>query len=301
MEIRRRRRPSRRKNGASSGGGVRALILLMIFGAAAYLIIGTGVGRKLRESRAYSLLSGLREKIAATQVPSFEPRNTLFTDLTPSPTAQPTGETASVSLPALDVYMLQFGIYETAEALAPYAEALRAMGAAGYTYDDSGSLRLIGAAYSTEEQAESVRQRMITEGRSCTVFRLSRSGAELLITAPQERLLPIRTAFSLASEVVGELDSLVIDFDAMTRSIEYGMGRLAEIRQNIMNALAGISDGAETNGTLGMLCGYYADVTGFIDAAYGSSASRAEFTSALKELRIKAAVRYASLLEGIGG
>ncbi|MBO4563282.1 MAG: hypothetical protein J5772_06700 [Clostridia bacterium] len=300
MEIRRRRRSSARRRNAS-GGALRAFVLLVLFGAAVYLLLGSGAGQRLKESMAYSLIDSCRGKLASTPVPTVPGGISQIMTDTPSPTVAPTGETASVSLPALEVYMLQMGIFDDAESCAPYAEALKARGAAGLVYDDSGSLRLIAAAYSDEASAESVRARLADEGHPCTVFKLTRSGVELLITASEDRLLPVRTAFGYSYDLVAELDALALDFDAETRSIEYGQGLLAEIRLNAQNAASGIADAAELNTMLSHVSGYYSDIIGFIREAASSSASRTEFSSALKELRIKAALRYAELLGDIGG
>ena len=275
------------------GGFFRALILVAVFGATAYLIFGTGLGKRIKENFSLSVLDGCAGNAPLpSAAPSAAP--------TPEPTAAPTGDTLTVSLPSLSVYFLQMGVFDSMEKAALLSQRIREMGASGYVYDDLGSLRLIAAAYSDEASAESVMTRLKSEGYDCSVYRFSRSGLELLVTASADRLLPIRTAFGLAYDLIEQADELAIDFDASSRSTEYGLGVLSEMRTNISNAAAGVSEMSKRNGMLGVLSSYLSDVSDMISEASAASADRNAFSSALKTLRIKAALRYAGLLSALG-
>ena len=197
--------------------------------------------------------------------------------------------------------MIQMGIYSDEQSARAAAASLKQMGAAGCVFDDNGSLRLIAAAFSDEASAESVRTRLESEGHECSVFKLSRSGAELDITADPSRLVPIRTAFTLAADVVTQLDELAIDFDASSRSMEYGLDVLSEIRSNVISARAGVGEAAQKNEVLGLVDVYLNDVLDMTDDAASASFERTAFSSALKALRVRAALRYAELLGLIGG
>ena len=304
MEYRRRKkavraRRKRRSSSAGSGSALRAIILLGIFGAAVFLFLKTGSDKKLEQVYARNLLSScLRD---SREVPSVtEPPAIPSASPEPSPAPLPTGETARVELPGIGVHMLQMGFYSDESECRATAQKLREQGAAGYVYDDNGSLRLIAAAYSDKASAESVLERLTAEGVQCTVFSLERSGAELMITASEERLAPIRTAFGLCAEAVDQLDELAIDFDAENRSVEYGLEVLSELRLNVFNAKAGIDDIARSNGMLTFVCDYFDGLTGLISEAAQKTASKTAFASALKTLRIGSALLYIQLLENIG-
>lgn len=300
-----RRRKSTRRRTESAGGGLRAFILLLIFGATAYLILGTGLGKRMKEGYAMSLLDSCmgRSGSASANNEVIGTSNPLVnaTLQAPSITAAPTGETVEISMPAIDVYMIQMGFYKTETECAPAAAELKAMGAAGYVYNDNGDLRLIAAAFSDEASAQSVKERVSAEGHDCIVYHIARNGVDLLITADAEKMLPIRTAFTLAEDAITQLDELSIDFDAESRSVEYGLEVLSELRTNVDNAMTGIADSAEQSEMLKLVLTYYSELDSYIKQASANSADRVSFASSLKELRIRSALRYALLLQEIGG
>lgn len=297
MEYRRRRSRRRKKEG-DTGFALKVFLLLIVFGCIAYALIGTGLAKRIRDGYALSLYDSCRSKQSLSS-PSAPISSVI--PATASPTAAPTGETAEVSLPGIEVYMIQMGIYSDEQSARAAAASLKQMGAAGCVFDDNGSLRLIAAAFSDEASAASVRTRLESEGHECSVFKLSRSGAELDITADPSRLVPIRTAFTLAADVVTQLDELAIDFDASSRSMEYGLDVLSEIRSNVISARAGVGEAAQKNEVLGLVDEYLNDVLDMTDDAASASFERTAFSSALKALRVRAALRYAELLGRIGG
>ena len=297
MEYRRRRSFKGRKSKKNGGGALRAFILLVIFGASAYLLIAGGAGKRLKESLSSSVFDSCRGKTAlTTPPPQITKAPATAVPATGAPSAAPTGETASVKVPGIDVFMLQMGVFQSEADCSAAAESIKARGAAGYVYEDDGVFRLIISAYSDEASAIGVKERLKEEGLECSVIRLSYSGAELLITASTERLTPIRTAFAMAYETVLQLDETAIDFDASQRSTEYALGVLSEIERNARTARAGIEDAALLNGTLNKVCGFYNDLEAAAEKLTLGSVDRAAFSSGLKYLRVFAALRYARLL-----
>jgi hypothetical protein len=292
MEYRRRRRG---KSG-SSGAGLRALSLIVIFGALAYLIFGTGLGKRIKDGWADTLIGGCRG--SAAPLPTV---SALFTPQpTAAPTVAPTGVTCGVSLPALELYLLRMSVFDSRDTAYLAAATLRGMGAAEYVYEDGGFYSPIAAAYSDAASAESVCTRLAYDGHDCSVLALSYPGAELMITADASRLVPIRTAFTLAPDVPAQLEELSLEFDAESKSVEYAVSVLAEIETNIRSALSGIADSSALNPTLYSVDEYFNDILAFIDGAMGKTGSRADFASALKTLFVEAALRYAALLGGVG-
>lgn len=303
MEYRRRSVHSRRRRRGSAGGGLRAFILIAVLGAALYLLFGTGLAKKLKEGYARSLLSSCVSELKphGTEQPGFtaEP-GFMESEAAASPTPAAETETSEVELPALSLHMLQMGFYESEAECMPEAQKLREKGAAGYIYDDNGSLRLIAAAYSDKDSAQSVLERLTEEGFACTIYSVERSGAELLITASPEMLAPIRRAFALCPEAVERLEELSLDFDSQNRSIEYGMQALSELRSDIRSALSGISTAAEGNEMLSKVCAFFTELTEAITETADRRESVNYFTSSLKNLRVEAGLYYFKLLENIG-
>ena len=256
MEYRRRRTAAKRRD-RSGSGALRALVLVLMFGAAAYLLLGTGVGKKLKEGYALSLIGSCIGENAPENSGRPDTGTPLPLLTTPEPSASPApaaeGSSAEVSLPGIEIHMLQLGIYSSEEEMGGLAQQIRVRGGAGYVYNDGGSLRLIISSYSDAAQAESVKQSLALEGVECSVFTVSREGVELLVTADEARLVPIRTAFFAAFDAVTQLDELALDYDANSRSIGYALGVLSEIDANCAAASAGIEPSVKDNAMLSLL------------------------------------------------
>lgn len=305
MEMRRRRTSSGRQNYRRNAGGgsswLRALLLLAVFGAIIYSVFGTGLGKKLKDVYAVPFYEKLTGKGAGS--PREEPpEETPFAPAeTPAPSPAPSGETMSLSLKGIDIYMLQLGVFDSAGDAAERADAVRTMGAAGYVYDDGECFRVIGAAYSDSASLESVQAKLRAEGTESTAFRISRGGVELVVTAAPERLLPVKTAFRLAEELAEQLDELAVEFDSESRSVEYGLTVLGEMQSNIVSASRGIEEPAKLNGMLSKVLDYLGEVRSAVSDARSASSDRTAFSSALKALRIRVSLGYAALLSAIGG
>lgn len=292
MENRRRSFVRRRRSGQSAGGFIQALAVFVLFGAAIWLIFGTGAFARLKEKLPGLLPSGCSSGAS-------EPAPTASAEASAAPTPAPTGETVSVTLPGIELWILQEGIYDSAESAAPYAKLAKEAGAAGYVYDDLGSFRLFLAAYPDEASALSVKESLASEGYVCSIFSFSRTGAELAVTAASERLVPIKTAFALSFDIVEQLGELSAGFDSGTESAESAAIVLAEMRTNIENALAGVSAPAKSSAMLAAAADYLGDVSEMIRAA-SAAAGGTSLSSELKALHIGAALRYAGLLKAIG-
>ena len=300
MEYRRRRNTVRTQRGEdSSGGAFRALILILVFGAAAYLLIGAGLGKRLKERFSFSLPESCGG-VMATPLPSARPEASqeAYESFAPSPS--PAAPSAEVSLPPIDIYMIQMGIFDSYENCAAAAETVKALGAAGCVYVDNGSYRLILSAYSDADSAENVRRKLLDEGRQTSIYKQSFGGVELRITAPEEKLAPIRTAFSLAFDTISQLDELAIDLDAKQMTTEEGMSVISEIRTNVKSVRDSIREEKDADRMLAYLDSYYSDLNGLIGECASSAYDKIAFSSAVKELRVKASLRYSRLLGEIG-
>lgn len=292
MEYRRRRR--RRSKTVKSGGALSALAAVAMFAAAAYLILFAGAGKRIAE--------GVRD-IGARIFPRTEaPLPTaLFVETeapgkTPAPSPAPAGETRSVTLPGIAVHMLRIGHFDSRQSADKAAEELKKKGAAGCVQEDNGVFSVIAAAYSDKADAESVMERLTAEGYECSIKSIVRDGCELMITANPERLLPVQSAFAIAPEIVVQLDELVRGIDSEAKSTEYGLGVLDEIKRNASAAVSGIGETEGADPWLGRIRAYLKEVERLIGEAESKSGQRADFSSLLKEIRLRTALMYAELI-----
>lgn len=291
-----RRRKKRRAGSAGAGSGaLGSLLTILLFAAAAYLIIFAGAGRRIAQG-AKKLSSLVFPRETAYPTPLFletrAPEETEKSAVSPAPAS----ETRKVTLPGISVYMLSIGSFSDRASAEAAAEELKAKGAAGCVREAEGGYTVIAAAYSDEGDAQSVKARLESEGYSCSLTSLVKEGCELEVTASPERLLPIGTAFAIAPETVVQLDELSRALDSEAKSTEYGEGVLYEIKRNLVSAREGlgVTEGGDIR--LQSLGEYLDRMCSLIDSALRISGQRAEFSSAIKELRLEAALGYAELL-----
>ena len=294
----------RRPSSAEQGAGVLGVIMpIAAFAAVIWLLAGTGLGDRLAERSKQSgggLLSGCAKHEAINEHGSSIPSETTVVI---KPTEVPLAlrdDSIKVSLPAMDVYMLQMGVYSSAENAAEQSAALKKRGAAGFVYDDNGSYRAIAAAYSDKASAESVQSRLENEGYECTVFHAECSGAELLITAETEMLAGIRAAFEFAGNLSDELDKASIEYDEKQQDIMQAQTTLRDLALRVKAAGDGVYESARSNELLMYVYSYLSDMERKISSLCNYEYDSVGFSSALKELRIVSSLRYAELLKQIG-
>lgn len=299
MEYRRRRNGNKAERESIVFG--RALLLLLLFGAASYLILGTGVGKKLKEGYAHSLLQSCRGSITEART-TEAPLNFVAapqSSETPSPAVSE--KAIAIELPEAELYMIQYGFYSDEELCEEAAAPFREMGAAGFCYNDNGDQRLILAAFQDEASAGSVKESLAQQGYDCIVHRVSRSGVSLLITAAESDLETIRAAFSYAGELTDAISELALSFDSETMSVEKGTEKLAEIRRKAQYADEGVKGFSQVSRTIGMLHEYFVNVIDLIDNTGVSEGTRADLASRLKRVQLGSFVYYCGFLDDIGG
>lgn len=184
--VRRRRRVSGRRN---SMAGV-VLVVVTILGL------------------VYVLSAGVAGKWMADNViaPIFE----VFSGGTQTASPQTTQNQSrqEVAWKELTLYCLQLGVFESEGNAKTLADSLKKQGAAGYMLNADGKVRVLLSAYTSEEDAKAVRDRLIAEEMDCTVYTLTCNKLELTITADQTRLpqiQPIFDRFAAAMEKCSEL------------------------------------------------------------------------------------------------
>lgn len=283
MEYRRRRR---RKAGGPGAFGV--LILLIVFAAAAKIIAGSGAIPELKARLTRSLISGCAAKT------SEAPPATVYLQ-TPSPAPSPTGITKRIDLPALGFYAVQLGFYESLDECERDAEEMRALGAAGYVYDDNGSYRLLAAVYGDEASAESVVDQLKAQGRESLMFTLSANGVSLDVTSSEESSDKIEALFELCTVTPSELNEAAIDYDKNGHDKERLLSKLNALRADLHDALRSAPDGSGIMGFAEECLSGYGEA---ISETIGCEDERI-LSSAIKRACIKAGLIYRTFLTNL--
>jgi len=114
-------------------------------------------------------------------------------------------------------YAIQVGSYETESEAKTAADQLRARGGAGYIYK-SGSYRLMVSCYPTQEEAESVRQSLISNGEfdSPALYHFVSDEIRLSIVATPVQASALSQSYTLLPEMINELSRLSLALDRNT-------------------------------------------------------------------------------------
>lgn len=96
--------------------------------------------------------------------------------------------TQEIQFPALERFLIQFGVYDSLDNARVEAARYVERGAAGYLLYD-GRYRVIGAAYESREEADSVAGRLKEEeGIECYVYETGAGAVKLRVTAAPEQI-----------------------------------------------------------------------------------------------------------------
>ena len=305
---------SNKKHGRVSGkkaesGGIAVNVLSIILPVAAFsavfvLLLGNSVSDRLSACTGANITplkscygSAQHEGITDTSIsPTADVQSTPLPSNTEAYKAS-----VKVSLQRITLYMLQMGVYSSYENSIEQAEELKKKGAAGYILEDNGCYRVIAAAYNDSEDANSVCERLNREGCKCTVYNYTCPGADLLITADNDGLQDIVTAFETIPNLLSEVGNCSIDFDSEKISIETLMAYLSETSSKAGEAKSKLHDSAESSDILMIVYTYLNDTEQMISSFDPVNCTKAETSSALKLLRVKLCMRYVSLLKQING
>jgi len=122
---------------------------------------------------------------------------------------------ARISLPAVRLYAVSLGSFDTQSEALPYAAAYSARGAAGCIVETDSGWELLGAMCETDGEAESVCRRLdADEAISAHVVFFSAEGMDISLSAAQSQADAIKRALELMNDIPGELSALAAQVDS---------------------------------------------------------------------------------------
>ena len=261
MEYRRKRKTASRRrasshsaarrNSASAGGAGRAIVSLLMVGGIVYLVSASAAGTWIAENVMAPMISAFSGNNDADNDGTQDATNTqtpdgsLSTSVDLSAGASSQSVTsAQVSLPALDCYMLQMGVYSSKSNAEAQAETLQTQGAGGYILEDASTgetrYRVMASGYEDAESAKSVKNRLVDEGIDCTVYELSTAAATFRVTASEESIPQIEAGFAALEKAQRALSTAAIDFDKNSMSVEEGQSLALEILSTLESDMGGL-------------------------------------------------------------
>lgn len=312
MEYRRRNRRRARGYGRyrsasysrqreSGGSAFNVLLLTLMAAALVYVLAATPVGAYLSQK-----LIGRAPLPQSTQEPSSggaEPPSSANAALDPADTAGPTAaETPAVnkrefSIPPLELFALQLGMFDSASNAQGLISSLRSLGAAGYSLATDSGVRILASCYSTEAAANSVCSRLIEQGYDAVVCPIRCDGAIITVSGTEAQLEAIGSSIELVSGLIAKLNDECIRFDAEERSCEYGLAIAGEMLEQVRTARSALEGIADPSGAIDQLEEHFIELTGcFTRFTSAPSENRVELSGRLKHLQLEVIDRCRALL-----
>lgn len=288
------------RTGGSAGAG-RTLMGLLMVAALVYVVSASAVGTWLAENLmapAFEALAALENKPQAA--PPAEDSSGEADVQQVSLSTDRSSVSVELSLPALDCYALQMGVFSTLENAQAQAEAIQSQGAGGYIHADGGRYRVLAAGYSQESQAKEVKDRLLEEGLDCTLYHITSPGATFRVSAQQSQIDQVGSGFSALYDAQASLTEAAIAFDRDAESVDAGKQAVQRIRQMLATEMAGLAAFAQDAPALKAL----ADCQTRFDAALDDliqnpAASHGAFSAQLKHTQLALSQAYADMVAGL--
>jgi len=213
-------------------GGV--VLVLMAVGVVVYLIGAAKVGTFLSDKVIRPLVGVFSEKDDPDPEASEKPEETELIS----------GE---VTFPGIETYLLQIGVFTERENAERSAETIAGMGGAGYVLEDGSDLRVIISGYEAKEDAENVKERLLSEQNMESKLYEIR-GEEAAYTLETEQ--SVLDVFGEISRECGAyhktLMDLSISLDKGEITRQDALGKIEEIRGEIAEKREQLGSWAES-------------------------------------------------------
>lgn len=199
------------KRRKKSNGKITIILLIILISISLYFAYTGNVGSLIADRIISPITQGYNTKIMdeeASTVPATASVNpTTFI-------AEGNLSTESLGLPATTMYAVQFGAYSTQNNARRAAVQLNNLGAAGYVLKENNLWRVLGALYTSEENATTVRDRIRSnDGLDVCIYTFYISPVNLNVTATDEQLVALGECFMVWNQTIEELYAMQFDID----------------------------------------------------------------------------------------
>lgn len=290
MEYRKRtrRRNKRRTSGAGEGAGGKLLLTLLLLGGAVYLLSASAAG------------TWVAQNVMAPIFEAFTPKDDINAPVLSTESSGDPRDSAEVRLSGMKMYLLQMGVFSKEDNALETASAYKKRGAGGYVMKDGDSYRVMASAYSTKDDAKTVRDRLKTEGVESAVHEIALDEISFSVTADTGSREAVSQAFSCLSGSILKMTELSQEFDRESCTVSDGVGKLKSIADDIKEKRDALSKTGASDDVIKSVLRCFDEYVNAVDAAmsYGGD-NTVEFTSELKYTLIEMIDKYAVLIEGL--
>lgn len=293
MEFAKRRKRRRRDPGMG-----KFMIALMVAGTAVYIITASAAGTWLAEkvmAPAFTALSELPFFSSSLNELAKEQQTDRDNALSVSISSNRTAVETQVDLPAISCFALQMGAFSSEENANTLAQSIQERGGGGYVYNDGSIYRVLATGYSSESEAKTVKDRLISEGSDCTVYTIASPSVTFNITAEEAEAQSISRGFSALCSAQAALASACIDYDN-GMSHEEGAKVVSDIANELSSASAPLSQFRESSAAIGKVYDCCEKCVSLLSAAAIPSE---DLSSSMKYSLLQISHEYNQLLNSI--
>lgn len=226
MEYRSRLKRRKRKN---TGGGGRAVLAVLMIAGLVYLAASSKAGDWVAQNVMAPIFTAFERAPDGDEPSAVQAGDGEAEAVAVSLSGGLSSDTVTVTLPSVNCYMLQMGVYSVESNADSQAETLKAAGAGGFVLNDSGQYRVLAAGYPDEGSAATVKARLISEGMDTTVYSISTPSATFRVTAAKEEVGAVASAFTALYSAHGALTELAMGFDAADADVDKASASIKSI------------------------------------------------------------------------
>lgn len=275
MEWRRRRKFGRR---ATVGGyAARRLAIGAVFVAVIALISLSSLGAWLSTKVFAPLFSTAAPSSAAQAKTTLGASETLQEQ---NPAAR------SISIPAVNCYALQMGVFSNPENAENQSAELMRLGAAGYIRMEDSQYRVLAAGYTSEEDLKSVREQLAADGLDSASYPIKSAACRLAVTGTEDEVSACQAAADALVSLLASLAELPISFDRDKATVEAGLAQLRaiyELAKQNRDALAAAQDGGDPVAEALLVC-FDNSISQMSDILANEEIARVALSASLKRL-----------------
>jgi hypothetical protein len=232
-------------------------ILLMLLGFGLIYVASAGTLGKFVSNLILPVLNG--EESGRGQVQDSDDPILSLPDETDEPVKDTTKITDTLKANALSLYAIQMGAFADEENAEAFSQQLKKRGGAGYIYNN-GFYRVMAIGFQSEDDAKQVRDELRAEDIESHVYKLATGGADMQITATQENVDIIRSAYGIWEEKYRSLEEIIVSLDSGAISPSEAVDKIRETKTEMelkKEKLQEINAGQNNNAILAGLVELY--------------------------------------------
>lgn len=297
-------RHARRRRRALRPEAARAIVVFLVLGVCIYIALATTAGTWIAEKVVAPVLRLFNREESPADTPSEalmvenagEDSSASLSVSPPEPSEDSSQE--EISVEAFSVYAVQLGAFSSLENAEKQADEMRSRGAGCYIYQDE-HYRVLSSVYLTMEDAKAVRDKLISENNvEAAVYTIEGSGALLRVTASEELLSQVKSAFSLLEGTCAQLYEVCSSLDTGKISEEQARSQLRAISQDAQTLSDSLQSVAQ-NDIGEQLTSLLSATASYLNTLADSGSSGTEFSALAKYEHVRYACSYAKLLKQI--